>query len=77
MDESHTIWIEKYRPAKLADIVGQDEIVERLQSYVKAGSLPHLLFTGTAGGKDHGSSRSRPGILWRSLAHELQGAECV
>ena len=49
MDESHTIWIEKYRPAKLADIVGQDEIVERLQSYVKAGSLPHLLFTGTAG----------------------------
>ncbi|NYT07528.1 MAG: replication factor C small subunit [Methanomicrobiales archaeon] len=49
MDESHTIWIEKYRPAKLADIVGQDEIVERLQSYVKAGSLPHLLFTGPAG----------------------------
>ncbi len=28
----HTIWIERYRPARLADIVGQDEIVERLQS---------------------------------------------
>jgi len=49
MDESHTIWIEKYRPVTLAEIVGQDEIVERLQSYVKAGSLPHLLFTGSAG----------------------------
>jgi replication factor C small subunit len=49
MDESYTIWIEKYRPIRLADIVGQDEIVERLQSYVKAGSLPHLLFTGSAG----------------------------
>ena len=49
MDESHTIWIEKYRPATLAEIVGQDEIVERLQSYVRAGSLPHLLFTGSAG----------------------------
>src|SRR5512136_3490771 len=49
MDESYTIWIEKYRPARLADIVGQDEIVERLQSYVRAGSLPHLLFTGSAG----------------------------
>ncbi|HEX3001056.1 MAG TPA: replication factor C small subunit [Methanoregula sp.] len=49
MDESHTIWIEKYRPQKLADIVGQDEIVERLSSYVKSGNLPHLLFTGSAG----------------------------
>jgi len=49
MDESHTIWIEKYRPSRLADIVGQDEIVERLSSYVKSGNLPHLLFTGNAG----------------------------
>jgi len=49
MDDAHTIWIEKYRPAVLADIVGQDEIVERLSSYVRSGSLPHLLFTGSAG----------------------------
>jgi len=49
MEESHTIWIEKYRPSRLADIVGQDEIVERLSSYVKSGNLPHLLFTGSAG----------------------------
>ena len=49
MEENHAIWIEKYRPSKLADIVGQDEIVERLSSYVKSGNLPHLLFTGSAG----------------------------
>ncbi len=49
MDDTHTIWIEKYRPAILADIVGQDDIVERLSSYVKTGNLPHLLFTGSAG----------------------------
>ena len=49
MEDSHTIWIEKYRPSRLADIVGQDEIVERLSSYVKSGNLPHLLFTGSAG----------------------------
>jgi len=49
MDDAHSIWIEKYRPAVLADIVGQDEIVERLSSYVRSGSLPHLLFTGSAG----------------------------
>lgn len=49
MEGNHTIWIEKYRPRKLDDIVGQKEIVVRLQSYVKSGSLPHLLFTGSAG----------------------------
>jgi replication factor C small subunit len=49
MEDTTMIWIEKYRPVTLADIVGQDEIVERLQSYVKTGNLPHLLFTGSAG----------------------------
>jgi replication factor C small subunit len=49
MDDTHAIWIEKYRPAVLADIVGQDDIVERLTSYVKTGNIPHLLFTGSAG----------------------------
>jgi replication factor C small subunit len=49
MDDTHAIWIEKYRPAVLADIVGQDDIVERLSAYVKNGNIPHLLFTGSAG----------------------------
>ncbi len=49
MEGTHTIWIEKYRPRKLADMVGQKEIIVRLQSYVKTGDLPHLLFTGSAG----------------------------
>lgn len=49
MEDTTMIWIEKYRPVTLADIVGQDEIVERLSSYVKTGNLPHLLFTGSAG----------------------------
>ncbi|WP_243670531.1 replication factor C small subunit [Methanoculleus chikugoensis] len=49
MDGNHTIWIEKYRPKRLDEMVGQKEIVVRLQSYVKTGNLPHLLFTGSAG----------------------------
>jgi len=49
MDDSHTIWIEKYRPRRLDEMVGQKDIVVRLQSYVKTGNLPHLLFTGSAG----------------------------
>jgi replication factor C small subunit len=43
------IWIEKYRPKTLDDVVGQDEIVERLNAYVKTKSVPHLMFAGPAG----------------------------
>ena len=43
------IWIEKYRPRILNDVVGQDEIVERLKAYVKTKNVPHLLFAGPAG----------------------------
>src|SRR2546422_8395186 len=43
------IWVEKYRPTTLDDIVGQDDVVSRLKAYVKAGNLPHLLFAGPAG----------------------------
>ncbi len=43
------IWIEKYRPRKLDEVVGQKHITERLRSYVKSQNMPHLLFTGPAG----------------------------
>ena len=42
------IWVEKYRPKSLDDVVGQEEIVERLKAYAKEGNLPHLLFAGGA-----------------------------
>ncbi|HSV42411.1 MAG TPA: replication factor C small subunit, partial [Methanomassiliicoccales archaeon] len=43
------IWIEKYRPKALDDIVGQKDIVDRLRSYARSGNLPHLMFAGPAG----------------------------
>jgi len=43
------IWTEKYRPKILNDVVGQDQIVERLKAYVKTKNVPHLLFAGPAG----------------------------
>jgi replication factor C small subunit len=43
------IWIEKYRPSSLSEVVGQDDIVARLQRYVETDDLPHLLFSGPAG----------------------------
>ncbi|MFA5332375.1 MAG: replication factor C small subunit [Methanoregula sp.] len=79
MDDNHTIWIEKYRPAKLTDIVGQDEIVERLMSYVKTGNLPHLLFTGSAGvGKTTAAvtlAREFFGESWQMNFRELNASD--
>jgi len=43
------VWIEKYRPKRLKEVIGQEEIVERLESYVKNKSMPHLLFAGRPG----------------------------
>ncbi len=42
-------WVEKYRPVKLKDVVGQDGIVQRLQSYVDKRNVPNQLYSGSAG----------------------------
>tara|TARA_Y100000034_G_scaffold131146_1_gene191272 strand:+ start:88 stop:1047 length:960 start_codon:yes stop_codon:yes gene_type:complete len=43
------IWTEKYRPEKFSEIVGQDEIIKRVQSLTNSLNIPHLLLTGPAG----------------------------
>jgi len=43
------IWIEKYRPKKLEDVVGQADVTKRLSSYIKSKNIPHLLFSGPPG----------------------------
>jgi replication factor C small subunit len=43
------VWTEKYRPKTLDEVIGQEQIVRRLKSYVKSGNLPHLLFSGPPG----------------------------
>lgn len=45
----NTPWVEKYRPQTLDDVVGQEQIVDRLKSYVQAQYIPNIMFTGSAG----------------------------
>lgn len=47
--EEFEIWVEKYRPMTLDEVVGQDEIVRRLKGYVEKKNIPHLLFSGPPG----------------------------
>ena len=58
------LWTEKYRPSRLDQIVGQDEILARLKSFLTRG-LPHMLFAGPPGcGKTTAAL---------AIAHELYG----
>jgi len=43
------MWTEKYRPRSLSDIVDQEEIVNRLKSFVKAQNVPNCIFAGPPG----------------------------
>jgi replication factor C small subunit len=43
------LWIEKYRPKVLDEVVGHEDIVERLKAYVGNNNMPHLMFAGPAG----------------------------
>lgn len=46
---SYEPWVEKYRPKRLDDIIGQPEIVGSLKAYVATKNFPHLIFAGPAG----------------------------
>lgn len=43
------VWTEKYRPDTLSEVVGQEEIIERLRAFVEEESIPHMLYAGPAG----------------------------
>jgi replication factor C small subunit len=47
--QEEVLWVEKYRPRSLDDIVNQKEIVERLKKFVAEKNMPHLLFAGPPG----------------------------
>lgn len=44
-----TIWVEKYRPAKLDDYVGNDVLKRKVKTFLEGGDIPHLLFHGKPG----------------------------
>jgi len=48
-EQVHSLWVEKYRPTKLDDYVGNENLKAKVKGYIESGDVPHLLFFGKAG----------------------------
>ena len=80
MSLSNVMWVEKYRPKKMTELVNQKEVVGSINSMLKNQSeLPHLLFSGSAGvGKTTAALCLSSEILrehWRTYTLELNASD--
>ena len=48
-ENNHSLWVEKYRPTKLEDYVGNEHLKSTVEGYLESGDVPHLLLYGKAG----------------------------
>ena len=71
MTISDIMWVEKYRPKKISEVVNQKDIKGSLSALLKnQEEMPHLLFSGSAGvenyngivyfSRDFGGQMERP-----------------
>ena len=49
MDRLSEIWTERYRPKIFSELVGQQDIIKKVQALTNSMNIPHLLFAGPAG----------------------------
>ncbi|MDE1766417.1 MAG: replication factor C small subunit [Thaumarchaeota archaeon] len=74
------MWVEKYRPMKLSDVVNQKDVIGSLKALLKNTSeMPHLMFSGSAGvGKTTTALCLAREILvdsWREYTLELNASD--
>ena len=80
MSLTNVMWVEKYRPKKISELVNQKDIVSSIKALLKNQSeMPHLLFTGSAGvGKTTTAlciSKEILGEHWRDYTLELNASD--
>jgi len=80
MINTDVMWVEKYRPQNLSEIVNQKDVKGSLSGLMKNQSeMPHLLFSGSAGvGKTTTAiciSREILGDVWKDYTLELNASD--
>ncbi|MEM2915713.1 MAG: replication factor C small subunit [Candidatus Bathyarchaeia archaeon] len=80
MNEESVMWVEKYRPKTLDEIVNHKQTVESLKAFLKTPlTMPHLLFSGPPGnGKTSAAlclAKQLLGANWRDYTLELNASD--
>src|SRR5208283_3074382 len=80
MSENGLMWIEKYRPKNLGDVVNQKQSIEGIKALLKTpATMPHLLLSGPPGtGKSTVAlciARQLMGDNFRKLVLELNASD--
>lgn len=74
------MWVERYRPKTLSEVVNLKEVIQSLKAFLKTPeTMPHLLFAGIPGtGKTSVAlciARQLLGSNWRSFTLELNASD--
>eukprot|EP00178_Gracilaria_changii_P025382 TRINITY_DN78208_c0_g1_i1.p1 TRINITY_DN78208_c0_g1~~TRINITY_DN78208_c0_g1_i1.p1 ORF type:complete len:358 (-),score=60.45 TRINITY_DN78208_c0_g1_i1:2895-3968(-) len=73
------MWIEKYRPQKLSDLLSHQQIISTLNTLISNNRLPHLLFCGPPGtGKTStilACAKEMYGPSYKSMILELNASD--
>jgi len=73
------LWVEKYRPKTLDEIVDQEEVVQALKKFVESKNIPNMLFAGPPGtGKTTAAlalAHDLYGENWRNFVLELNASD--
>jgi len=63
-EKFNDLWVEKYRPQRLKDVILPDYLMEKFQEYVDKGNIPNIMFVSSTPGTGKGS-------MLNALIHEL------